>query len=42
MVRVGVLSFSDGRKRDTFVHDNSIPEFIKHCELKGIECEEIE
>ena len=42
MVRVRVLSFSDGRKRDTFVYDNSIPEFIKYCELAHIECEVIE
>ncbi|MBS1117235.1 MAG: hypothetical protein H6Q87_1619, partial [candidate division NC10 bacterium] len=39
MVRVGVLSLSDGRKRDTFVYHNSIPEFIKCCELAHIECE---
>jgi len=42
MVRVGVLSFSDGCKRGTFVYDNSIPEFIKYCALAHMECEVIE
>jgi hypothetical protein len=42
MVRVGVLSVSDGRKRGTFVYDHSIPEFIKYCEFAHIECEVIE
>jgi hypothetical protein len=42
MVRVGALSFSDGRKRDTLVCHNSIHEFIKCCELAHIECEVIE
>jgi len=45
MIRVGVLSFSDGRQR---VHDGLAPYVreqeprIKFCELKGIECEVIE